>query len=636
MRISVITKTFIFAVLIALVNPLAAVPLDSLKAEMMRTWRTAPEATIASAKNYAEQAMAEEQLEEVAWALNFQGIVFGALGEFDSSYAYYDQSLHYSRTYDFPAVEKKTLMNLAINYQYQGRFTEAMAQFLDAIRLFEKENDTLGQAHAYNGLGNVYRFLDEERKSISAYQKSLVHYGDLGLLSQTGVVWSNLGTLYRDLGQFDSAFYCMDSAEVLLAQYQDRIGLASLFINKAGLFERSDGETAKGLYQKALKIGRELNSTRIIAQSAIGFGRQALEGKNYRLAISSGKEGLSAAREMEDLQIQKEALEILAMASNQLGQSKPAFDYQFELSIISDSILNLERQKTVAELEIKYETEKKEKEIAESESELAKNQAELLNQEVKVGRLSQLIIIVAALAILLITIIAVVFYLQSEKRKRLQREKDLQQRLEAERREREMGEEKLRISRELHDNIGSQITFMVSSMDNMKYVIDAPNIVQKLDQLSGFGRDAIADLRHAIWALKADAKLSDVILKVRQMVQRLSGNLKAKIVVEEDIKKDHELNSVEAINLLRIVQEAVQNAAKYAEADQISIRFVSKPKEVSMNVVDDGKGFDLNKAHQQGEGLGNMQARAQAIGAQLSISSAHDKGTNITFVKQFD
>lgn len=376
---SIFAKSGLFLIVLFLGNlHLLALPLDSLKANYTATWRTAPEATITNLKQYVKQAFQEKELEEVAWGLNFQGIIFGALGQFDSSYFYYDQSLAYSRKYDFPEVEKKTLMNLAINYQYQGRFTEALSQFLDAIRLFERENDTLGKAHAYTGLGNVYRFLNEPRKAISAYQKSLIYYEELGQLSQTAVVWSNLGTLFRDLGKVDSAFYCMDTSEVLLLAFQDRIGLASLYINKAGIYEHSDTKLAKELYLKSRAIGREVNAARLVAMSSIGLARQSLFEKNYAQASQSGQEALLSAKAMADLQVQKEALEILAKAADQLGQHKKAFDYQFELKAISDSILNLERQKTVAELEIKYETEKKEKEIAESERELARNQAEIL------------------------------------------------------------------------------------------------------------------------------------------------------------------------------------------------------------------------------------------------------------------
>lgn len=249
--------------------------------------------------------------------------------------------------------------------------------------------------------------------------------------------------------------------------------------------------------------------------------------------------------------------------------------------------------------------------------------------------MSQWIITIVAIAVVLLTIIVVAFYLQSEKRKRIQREKDLQLKLEAERREREISEEKLRISRELHDNIGSQITFMISSMDNMKYGIEAPNIVQKLDQLSGFGRDAISDLRHAIWALKSDTKISEIVLKVRQMVQRLSGGISAKITIEADIKDDLTLNSIEAINLLRIIQEAVQNATKYANATQIIIELYSSLVEIKLRIRDDGKGFVLEDAEKKGgEGLANLRARAKAMGGELSINSVLEKGSEILFNKK--
>jgi len=102
-------------------------------------------------------------------------------------------------------------------------------------------------------------------------------------------------------------------------------------------------------------------------------------------------------------------------------------------------------------------------------------------------------------------------------------------------------------------------------------------------------------------------------------------------VQEEGLDLSKKISSANSIQILRIVQEAVQNAVKYAEASQIQVIFSLSENRLQFQVIDNGKGFDLEMV-KAGNGLGIMQKRADEIEAILSVKSETGQGTEISLL----
>jgi signal transduction histidine kinase len=88
------------------------------------------------------------------------------------------------------------------------------------------------------------------------------------------------------------------------------------------------------------------------------------------------------------------------------------------------------------------------------------------------------------------------------------------------------------------------------------------------------------------------------------------------------------LPSSDSIQVLRIVQEAVQNAVKYSEASQVEIKFTTSKKDFVVTIHDNGRGFDQGTIH-LGNGLYNMQKRAEELGGKVEIKSGLGQGTTV-------
>lgn len=84
-----------------------------------------------------------------------------------------------------------------------------------------------------------------------------------------------------------------------------------------------------------------------------------------------------------------------------------------------------------------------------------------------------------------------------------------------------------------------------------------------------------------------------------------------------------------ALTLFRIAQEALNNAAKYAQAHKVALSLAAEADQVTMAVADDGLGFDPQSAHMDTYGLSGMQARAQELGGSWQLDSAPGSGTRI-------
>lgn len=189
-----------------------------------------------------------------------------------------------------------------------------------------------------------------------------------------------------------------------------------------------------------------------------------------------------------------------------------------------------------------------------------------------------------------------------------------------------INQERLRISRELHDNIGARLSYIISSIDLEKHNKNAD--YKNLEPINSFARDTMTELRETIWAVgNKNVNLSELAHRIDSYCKEVSEFSDINIAVKPNIKRDKELKPIETINFYRITQEAVNNANKYSEAGEVVITIT----DWTISIVDNGKGFNLEEST-YGNGLINMKIRADECGAELKISSHQNKGTHVTIL----
>ncbi|NHM00820.1 tetratricopeptide repeat-containing sensor histidine kinase [Flavobacterium difficile] len=300
---------------------------------------------------------------------------------------------------------------------------------------------------------------------------------------------------------------------------------------------------------------------------------------------------------------------------------------------IRDSLFISERTKAVAEAEAKYQTEKKEKEIL-----LVKNN--LFKEEVANKKKSYWLI-GSALFILICILIGFLLYRQQKlKLKQQQQEFQLKNAIRDIENQNKLHEQRIAISRDLHDNIGAQLTFIISTLDNLKFGF--PNldnsIKNKLYNISTFTKDTIIELRDTIWAMNTNEftfeDLKVRILNFLENAKKAQEEIGFNFTIDDSLKS-YSFSSVLGINVYRTIQEAVNNALKYANCSEINVNVTNQNGILNIEIMDNGIGFKTSEIL-LGNGLNNMKQRIEEIDGVFSILSDKEIGTKIIIQLKID
>jgi signal transduction histidine kinase len=157
-------------------------------------------------------------------------------------------------------------------------------------------------------------------------------------------------------------------------------------------------------------------------------------------------------------------------------------------------------------------------------------------------------------------------------------------------------------------------------------------IKNHLTKISDFTKTTIVELRDTIWAMNANEftfdDLSSRIYNFIEKAQSAKENTTFKFTVDERLKNS-KFSSLEGVNLYRTIQEAVNNAIKYADATEVLVQVQPNNDGITIVISDNGKGFDID-AIDLGNGIVNMQKRIEEIDGIFNINSEIAKGTQIT------
>ena len=191
-------------------------------------------------------------------------------------------------------------------------------------------------------------------------------------------------------------------------------------------------------------------------------------------------------------------------------------------------------------------------------------------------------------------------------------------------------EDRERIAKELHDGVIQTLFAVGMSLQAADTGLADPSTLH--DRLASAVADidrAIRDLRNFIFGLGpgglADRQLDQAL---RDLIDELRRGCDVAIRVEVD-PESASLLAPHAPNILQLVREAMSNAIRHAEAETISVELGRDGEALTLVVEDDGSGFDPDAASGGGRGLGNLRARAEAIGGRLDIESRAGHGTTV-------
>ncbi len=197
--------------------------------------------------------------------------------------------------------------------------------------------------------------------------------------------------------------------------------------------------------------------------------------------------------------------------------------------------------------------------------------------------------------------------------------------------------EKLRnsVARDLHDDMGSTLSTIniLSAMAKNKINVDTEKADEYISKITDNSQRMMEAMDDIVWSIKpSNDSMQRIIARMREFATNVleSKDIELDFFADESLF-DVKLNMQARRDLFLIFKEAVNNAAKYSKASKLEIRILPEHKRLLLLVKDNGTGFDVSNAD-EGNGLGNMQKRADSLMGKITIKSAEGKGTEVKLV----
>ncbi|WP_298554056.1 sensor histidine kinase [uncultured Algibacter sp.] len=565
--------------------------------------------------------------------INTYGIYMDVSGKSDSAKYYFNRALQLSKEHQIPTTEVRCLNNLGMFNWNRGEFKEAQDFFFKALKMYEVLKDEKSRAIPLSNIGLIYQELNMVEEALEYHLQSLKIRKTYSLKKEQTNSYNNIGICLKELKRFDEAFDAYTKGLEIGLESGNLLHYYKILENIGTLYDEL-GQYNKALeyYNKSYDGSVELKSNRkgqLIVLAKITGVYNKLNKPIQALKYSKKAESILIENPhynnySDDFYVNS------AESYFRIGNASKARELINSFVKMKDSMFSDSNANGLASLEVKYQTEKKEKQILSQRADLAEKELNLNKKNTQLIGLIILAVVISLLGYLL-------FKQQKLKNNQLQRESELKEALVKIETQNRLQDQRLRISRDLHDNIGAQLTFIISSIENLQYGLKIKNekLINKLSSISDFSRDTIYELRDTIWAMNKNAiSLKDLQTRISNFIDKAdisSSSIQFDFNINQSLSKDIEFTSVIGMNVYRIIQEALNNAIKYSDAKNISVNILKENKSVKIEIKDNGKGFKESET-EEGNGLNNIRKRAQDMSANLNIESDINTGTNVALI----
>lgn len=332
------------------------------------------------------------------------GKVYKKMANYDKAVEYFLKALKMSEEIGYKLGQSISLDEIAFIYRYQSNYHQSLAYNLKALKINREMGDKIQIANSLTYIGNNYMYLSNYKESLKYHLEALKIYEELGQRNPIAISLNNVGGIYFHLKKYDMALeYFLRSLELkkaagnkksiasnlnnigstyhMMGNYRqaleysqqameiyeemgDKYGKA-ISLSSIGSAYFQLKEYQKGLeYQlKSLEIRKALGNKEGTAVCLDNIGQFYKETGNHNKALDYFEQGLTIAKEIKAKDLMRDIYDRIAKTYSEQGNYKKALEYYQLHSAVKDDIINKESNDKIAELQTKYETEKKEKQI---------------------------------------------------------------------------------------------------------------------------------------------------------------------------------------------------------------------------------------------------------------------------------
>ncbi|MDP8208122.1 MAG: tetratricopeptide repeat protein [Candidatus Electryonea clarkiae] len=301
------------------------------------------------------------------------------------------------------AAESKSLFNTGYFYYLKGDYDQAFEYSLQALEIREKLGDSKLLAKSLVMMGILYQKVSNYEKSIEYYHRSLELAKKVGDFEGQGNAYENLGILHKELGKNEESLeYHLKALKVNETLGRTEGLVASLSNMGAQYYYLKRYKEAEESYKKSLEYNRETPSRQVTARIMVNLAELYLTTGRYREAEPLLDEALEIGKEVKSKEIVSSCYAHFSEMYELKNSSRKALEYYKLYKTYNDSIFNAESSQRIAEMEVRYETSKKEQEIELLKKEGEIQELKLLKQVTVRNYLVGIAIVVIILAVVLL------------------------------------------------------------------------------------------------------------------------------------------------------------------------------------------------------------------------------------------
>lgn len=521
-------------------------------------------------------------------------------------------------------IVSRSYLQLANIFIKKTDYKNAGENYLKALKIAEAEKDSAPISSCYTNLGTINRHLSNCNDAVYYHLKALSIASAQNNVSGIGPAYASLGDSYECKGNLDSAIISYKNAIPFLKQMNSINQLSVVYAGIGYAFKKQMQNDSALFYLKlAVTASANTHDKASLASALWNYGDVLME----KYKISGKRELLNEAhlnfKEVEQLaevnNLRMYKLYVYKSLSQVLEKSNPAeaLRYLVKYTEMNDSIISTNMTTQVAEMQTKFETEKKENEIAKLNTE------KLLDAE-KLSRQKTFNYSLAIIAALLLASGAVVVY-------NIQKKRAAEKQVAVLERQNAIESMRSKIASDVHDDMGANLTRLGLNAQQLLSAASSEKEKQLAEKISSQSKEVITGMREIIWASNpANDNLKSMLGFMRQYIDRFFDGTNIRPVVNFP----HNVGEVALHpevrrNLFLILKESLNNAIKYSGTDKIDIDFSNENENFNFNIKDYGKGIDDKNKDDFSNGLRNMQMRAEQIRSVFNLITEPGKGVQI-------
>ncbi len=564
----------------------------------------------------------------IAKAYNNLGIVLIKKSKFKESLEYQKKALAIRLKLTSELDIASSYSKISYCYHEMADYVNALEASLKALAIYVKLKNRVYEAYTLNticGICNSLRDFENLKKYASQSYSLSIEIKDK---ASQAMAHHYLATVYTVDKNYRSAIAEEMLTLGLYRELGQENGIAVAY-NNIGLFQDMDANYKEAIpnFLNALDIAVKINDINSQALYCDNIANTYLKLKEYSLCekyLNRAKQIASAQSLNDILMMVHKTFGDLYAKTNRGEEAVKSYNIYTRFV---DTLYSKENAKQIAQMNVKYETEKKE-----SENKILLAENEIKTVQLSKSRITQIFL---AIGILLVIIVSYLLYNRTKlKQKEILNEELLKQQslrskavMEAEEKER------IRIARELHDGIGQQLSAAKLNISGLQDSIKTskPEEITMLQNALDLLDESVKEVRAVSHSMVPNALIkSGLISAVREFINKISSSGNLKINLEIVGLNNRLENTVENI-LFRVLQEVVNNIIKHSKATEVSIQFIKHDNELTILIEDNGVGFVVEKlSSESGIGLKNIQSRVAFLNGEVIFDSYPGKGTTVT------